>query len=142
MKWKVNRRMFDKVIEKHSTDEINKKTGYSRQVMYGWKKGWYNPSVKAILSLCNGLGYNPASFFEIEGAKSIKNPLLNGEGEIEKMDVGTQYTFNIGENTFAIVPLSEDVLEIIVYEPDEDSFGFIKGQGLRVRERIKIRVKK
>ena len=117
-----------------TVEEIAKKTGYSRQTVYGWLNGSFAPSIPAILKICNALGLNPASFFEYKGIKEPKNPPLEGKGEPKALDENTQYFFTANGNLFSITPLKDNFLRLCTYKECDDVIGY------KVKERIKIRL--
>ena len=128
--WKINKDIFKKVIKFGK-----EKTGYARQTLYGYANGNYIPSAKAILKIANTFDLNPASFFAPENIKAPDNPPVDGEGEIQELDINTQYTFDVEGWMFAIVPLKNGYIQIIRYETDESGYGYA------VKEKIVLKIK-
>jgi len=132
--WKFNPKAVERLLENYTIEEIAKKTGYSRQTIYGWRSGHYTPSIPAILKLCNALGLNPAAFFEYDSVKEPKNPPLDGDGEEKKLDKDTQYFFSVGGDIFSITPLEKGFIRLCTYKEDEEVIGY------KVKEKIKIKL--
>ena len=134
--WRISTEVFERLLTQYSAKEISEKTGYSRQIIYNWRRGNTVPSTAAILKICNSLDINPAFFFDYSEVKSLDNPPVDGEGMSKELDMETQYFFEIDGWPFSLTPLDKGVIEMNTYDIDSEAYG-----GFTVKEKIKIKIK-